>query len=201
MIRYYTTAEGQVMGCDIHMMVEIKHAVDGKESWVNYDHFRKNPYFGQPEEAEYLRIELCADRNYAAFSQLCGVRSYSEETPKISDPRGIPDDACEYTKSISEHWGDDGHSHSYATLAEIRAFRADLQPMPFNGMITTEQAAELDDKGIPPAPGAVIQTFPDMCTGNGWIRSMHCAGSMRRWRVEPLNTGGKKSVLMLKKFA
>ncbi|MDH1758404.1 hypothetical protein [Citrobacter braakii] len=29
------------MGCDIHMMVEVKRSINGEEKWVNYDHFRK----------------------------------------------------------------------------------------------------------------------------------------------------------------
>ncbi|HBY5418639.1 hypothetical protein POY32_27605 [Klebsiella michiganensis] len=138
------------MGCDIHMMVELKRSVNDKEIWVNYDHFRKNPYFGEfDDEDEYVRIELNSLRSYVAFSQLCGVRAYSKDTPMISEPRGIPDDASEYTKRVSSEYGLDGHSHSYVTLAEIRDFRANLKPMPFKGMISTEQAADLD-KGITP---------------------------------------------------
>lgn len=73
------------MGCDIHMMVEVKRSINGEEKWVNYDHFRKNPWYGNDDgEREFERIDLESSRNYAAFSQLCGVRAYADETPKIS---------------------------------------------------------------------------------------------------------------------
>lgn len=63
------------MGCDIHMMVEVKRSINGEEKWVNYDHFRKNPWYGNDDgEREFERIDLESSRNYAAFSQLCGVR-------------------------------------------------------------------------------------------------------------------------------
>ncbi|HDL4945229.1 TPA: hypothetical protein PXC80_001028 [Escherichia coli] len=157
------------MGCDIHMMVEVKRSINGEEKWVNYDHFRKNLWYGNDDgEREFERIDLESSRNYAAFSQLCGVRAYADETPKISEPRGIPDDACDYTKQVSEEWGCDGHSHSYVSLAEIREFRTNLTPMPFKGMISEKQAADLD-KGIKPdlwcgwtsMPGFVFREWED----------------------------------------
>ena len=139
------------MGCDIHMIVEVKQTVNGKTKWFNYDHFRKNLYFGEYEdEREWERIDLCRDRNYIAFSQLCGVRAHVENSPRISEPRGVPEDCCDYTREEIEHWGSDGHSHSFVTLAEIRDFRENLKPTPLNGMISPEQARELDEKGKTP---------------------------------------------------
>lgn len=109
------------MGCDIHMTVEVKS--DGE--WKNYDHFRRNTSFGKyDDEEEFELVELCTDRNYRAFSQLCGVRSYkSDDDRKISEPKGKPDDACSYSKKLAEQWEGDAHSHSYVTLKEIIDFR------------------------------------------------------------------------------
>lgn len=139
------------MGCDIHMIVEVKRTVNGKTKWFNYDHFRKNPYFGEFEdEREWERIDLCRDRNYIAFSQLCGVRAYTEKSPRISEPRGVPGDCCDYAREEIERWDSDGHSHSFVTLAEIREFRENLKPTPLNGMISPEQVRDLDEQGKTP---------------------------------------------------
>lgn len=136
------------MGCDIHMMVEAKMTVNGDEKWVSYDHFRKNPYFGVFEdEGELERVDIYSSRNYVAFSQLCGVRSYFDDSPRISEPKGIPSDSCDYIVNEVKAWDCDGHSHSFATLAEIKEFRASLAPTKFKGMISERQAKELDDEG------------------------------------------------------
>ena len=45
----------------------------------------------------------------------------------MSEPRGIPEDACRRTKASYEAWKDDVHSASYVTLAELIRF-ADYYP-------------------------------------------------------------------------
>lgn len=152
------------MGCDIHMMVEIKRSINNETKWVNYDHFRKNPYFGVYEDEEELqRIDLNRDRSYVAFSQLCGVRSYTDSSPRISEPRGIPEDCCQYIKDEVESWGCDGHSHSFATLSEIRKFRESLKPTKLKGMISPEQAKKLDEEGEKP------QSWCGWTSNDSWV--------------------------------
>lgn len=70
------------MGCDIHLMAEIKHSKD------NYWQTALNqPYLG---------------RNYTLFALIAGVRGYFEES---LEPKGFPNDAsyatvAEYTLEI-----------------------------------------------------------------------------------------------------
>lgn len=89
------------MGCDIHTHVEIKR----ENKWVHIDEV--------PEEFER--------RNYSTFSILAGVRSSFNVKP-ISEPKGVPEDASEETKTNIEEWNGDGHSHSYLTLKELDTF-------------------------------------------------------------------------------
>lgn len=86
------------MGCDIHMHAEVKIA--GK--WHHYDRPR-------------------VQRDYALFEKMAGVRGDVEDA--IAAPRGIPADATEMTRFNCEHWGVDGHSHSWLNSQEIFALR------------------------------------------------------------------------------
>lgn len=40
----------------------------------------------------------------------------------MHEPKGLPDDCCDEINGESKRWGSDGHSHSWATLAELEAF-------------------------------------------------------------------------------
>ncbi len=42
------------MGCDIHMMVEVKRSINDEEKWVNYDHFLMNPWHGDDDGDQNL---------------------------------------------------------------------------------------------------------------------------------------------------
>lgn len=138
------------MGCDIHMFCEYKKTVNNKEVWVNADNWRVNPYYGDEYESKYNVSSLLDDRNYSLFSALCGVRDYSESTPKISEPRGMPKGVSPEILQENKEWGCDGHSHSYATLSEVFAFNKLKNPVKFSGLISVDQAKELDDKGVIP---------------------------------------------------
>jgi hypothetical protein len=106
------------MGCDIHLVLERKH----KDKWVGvYDYgYRTLPpgFFEKhySEEGKYIEGRwfsyACKRRNYEAFAKMAGVRG---EGP---DPKGMPDDASDLSLMISDHWGIDGHSHSWLTLPE-----------------------------------------------------------------------------------
>ena len=139
------------MGCDIHGFMEVRKTVNGEKKWVSADLFKKNEYFDTDEdEPEFRVVDAFGDRNYAAFAQLCGVRDYSDDNPKISEPRGIPDDVAEVAKAEFERWDGDGHSHSYVTLRDVIDFRESLTETVVTGMISAEQAKALDEGGEVP---------------------------------------------------
>lgn len=95
------------MGCDIHLFLEYK-AGDGP--WT-----QDKAHKLDEDEPEYKRVEeLPGNRNYQLFGALAGVRG---EGP---DPEGIPEDASDMIKHASELYGEDGHSHSYTSLADFK---------------------------------------------------------------------------------
>ena len=132
------------MGCDIHMYCE---ELNCNGEWINKDHFKFCEY---SEEREYRRVELCGRRNYSMFTALCGVRDYSGESPKISEPKGVPEDSCSYIQEECEEMGVDGHSHSSATLGEVKEFIDNGNYPIFSGLLSPQQAKELD-QGIFPS--------------------------------------------------
>lgn len=98
------------MGCDIHPAIEVSYF--GK--W----HFRAIP---------------TDHRNYSFFSMLAGVRNYEPVTP-CAPNRGMPEDAAEITRDHILYGDQGGHSASWCTLAEFKAFREQItnqlnQPM------------------------------------------------------------------------
>lgn len=99
------------MGCDIHLYREKQ--VGGK--WVAADNFVKQ-YDDEPADVPYG--ERFTDRNYKLFAFLCdGVRgSY----PFSMKERGMPLRMCDEIKAINDMWGQDGHSHSYLYLHELK---------------------------------------------------------------------------------
>ena len=140
------------MGCDIHMYCEELITLDGNKTWVNRDNWRLNEYYDlYPDEEPQYRVEgLQWRRNYRMFSALCGVRSQYDNFTKISEPRGIPEDSCKVIKEESDQWGCDGHSHSYVTLREVREYVAKNEPIACSGMVSEDQAYDLDDNGVIP---------------------------------------------------
>ena len=92
------------MGCDIHMVLERKHG----DHWIGVDSF-KGHYCALDKRYAW---PLATSRNYSRFAALAGVRG---DGP---DPRGIPDDASELSKLQIADWGQDGHSHSWMSVAE-----------------------------------------------------------------------------------
>lgn len=140
------------MGCDIHTFVEIKKHINGENRWVSADHFRLNPYFDAKDdsEPEYEAVNIAADRDYNKFYQLAGVRGYEHDNKKISEPKGVPDDACQYYLSQCDKWEGDAHSHSYVTLKEVIDFRSAIKPTKVSGMIPEKTKALLDGDGVKP---------------------------------------------------
>ena len=139
------------MGCDIHMFCEEKSIRNGGEVWINADHWVINPHYGVfDNEEEYQVVELYGDRNYSVFAALCGVRDYTGNSPKISEPRGLPLNCSEQVKRGSDRWRLDGHSHSYVTLREVRDFVKKDEPVLLSGLITKDQAEALESEGKTP---------------------------------------------------
>jgi hypothetical protein len=141
------------MGCDIHMCVEVKRNINSVERWVSADHFRLNPYFdpNDQEESQYALVGLFTDRSYAAFDCLAGVRSYSDDSPRISNPRGVPADASATTLADIAKWDGDGHSHSYVTLREVIQFNEQKFEREVSGMVDPATAQALDENGVEPS--------------------------------------------------
>ena len=136
------------MGCDIHVCCERKN-YEGK--WINCDHFKFNPYFDSDDEDDdkWWIVPIFDDRNYALFATLADVRNNGYIKP-ISGPRGLPSDVHYITKQLAESWGSDGHSHSYYTLKELMDYVSQAKTITYGGMISDEQANDLDKYNIYP---------------------------------------------------
>ena len=105
------------MGCDIHMMAEIRKA----DKWEKVSNVFESMY------GDVLTDEPYDGRSYNLFAILADVRNgigfagikTGEGFVPISNPKGVPKDASvEYLKLVSD-WDGDGHSHSYFTLKEL----------------------------------------------------------------------------------
>lgn len=135
------------MGADIHLYTEKIKSVNSVNKWVNCDHWKLNPYFGDDEyEPEWELVSLYRNRNYNLFSVLANVRGNGAICP----PRGLPEDASEIVKKESDRWDGDGHSHSYFTLAELKEYYNNNSHTPYNGFLSKRQIKQLDEDGITP---------------------------------------------------
>jgi hypothetical protein len=111
------------MGCDIHFFVEVKQQ-DG--TWKSADEWET--------EYGYTYVtwgkQFYRGRNYDLFAILADVRNgrgfagikTGEGFNPIAEPKGLPEDASPEVAANSEDWDVDGHSHSWFTFAELRAF-------------------------------------------------------------------------------
>ena len=123
------------MGCDIHFYVEVKQD-DG--AWLPRNE------------------DLYDGRNYDLFAILAGVRNgvgfagvkTGDGFNVIAEPRGLPDDVSNDILQESEDWGRDGHSHSWLTVAEIKAFNW-KQETQHQGVVNLEQFKVFIKKGRP----------------------------------------------------
>jgi hypothetical protein len=98
------------MGCDIHVLVEVKYSGKPWELWF------KNPHDRYPDPHYYGNDELdcISGRSYEFFGILAGVRGGS--TP-IAAHRGLPKDASEYVKTWDKM--NEYHSVTWCTLPEM----------------------------------------------------------------------------------
>lgn len=91
------------MGCDIHSVAERK--VDGKYEAIS-------------------GFEPFDWRSYFMYGFLADVRNYSD-VPPLAGRRGLPDDASEVARELSDTWGMDGHAHSWLAVKELTEFNYD----------------------------------------------------------------------------
>lgn len=124
------------MGCDIHLIVQARRDGAWEDVVLNID---DEPGYRWVDEDSY--DSFWEPRSYATFALLAGVRhDTADGLIPISKPRGLPDDfECEDSRTM---WGqgqyrsligdverngkDLGeHSHSWVTLAELKAVPAD----------------------------------------------------------------------------
>lgn len=131
------------MGCDIHAMAEWFDAKTGEWRWARppilpcdycdatgkrrWDkagcYFCKGTGKRRPNFAEH--------RDYDAFAILADVRNgrgfagcdTGDGFTPIANPKGTnPPGASAQYRALVKHWGLDGHSHSWLTLAELLAY-------------------------------------------------------------------------------
>ncbi len=160
------------MGCDIHMYVEYKKDLPVKDSdkreikWISGDYFKPNPFCGVfDDEKEYSRLELHGNRNYSLFSTLAGVRDYTDKITPVSEPKGSPEDCCEYVNKEKEDWDGDGHTHSWLTLKELKDYQSQNPTLHHTGLLAPADLVEFDSKGTPP---------------NSWCQGTNVVGYERR---------------------
>lgn len=131
------------MGCDIHICLEVKNR-DGE--WEDIELYKKNHYKDEPN---FEKVDVYHDRNYSLFAALCGVRDNSPGTPRISDPKGMPNDLSEVTEQEYIDCGDDGHSHNWNMLSELYEFQANNKIIRHSGLVTQEASTALDNGVMP----------------------------------------------------
>lgn len=148
---------GEVMGCDIHVCLEVKrYPYEDKKRengfWVNADKWTVDEdHIKYPEEyPNRFHIDyddrIYKGRNYCLFSVLANVRNYWNIEP-ISKPKGLPVDVSLETKQESDNYGTDGHSHSYLTLKEILDYKGwDREEESTDFAFDSEQVNKLKEK-------------------------------------------------------
>jgi len=127
------------MGCDIHLYVENKN----QDQWVNCDNWRLD------DDGKYEVFPMIIWRNYDLFSVLANIRNYGKNE-YMDEPRGLPEDVCDVIAKLCGDYGIDGHSHSWFTLAELRAWQKVHPTVQHRGLVTSKQAENLDKHGILP---------------------------------------------------
>ncbi len=101
------------MGCDIHAFAERRRGdkwVKLNEAFEHLDYSNKKVWTDEPYEG----------RDYELFAFLADVRNGNGIVP-IATPKGVPDDASYGYLHEVERYGEDGHSHSFFTLKELKA--------------------------------------------------------------------------------
>jgi hypothetical protein len=134
------------MGCDIHNFVEVEK--DGQ--WTLLGDVFRDPWYQEDKPiSEYNQPytnEPYKGRNYRLFGVLANVRYDGCES--IVPVRGVPSDASLLYKGIVDEWGQDGHSHSWATLKELTEYSYDTMA-PITAMVSSEEYKHFKQEGVP----------------------------------------------------
>lgn len=129
------------MGCDIHLYKEKQVA----GQWVSADEWVAFDYGDDDKGVEVPWQKRFTERNYELFGLLAkGVRS---EHPFSFEPRGTPCNPSPEIASEMARYGEDGHSHSYLYLHELKDMLAwlDTQIIKISGMKDAEGLAALQE--------------------------------------------------------
>lgn len=138
------------MGCDIHFYVEVKQD-DG--SWKSVDKW-------ETDEDGYTHVpwddKFYGGRNYDLFAILANVRNGSgtagvktgDGFNVIAEPRGLPEEASPEVSKKAKDWEGDAHSHSWFTVAELKAFNW-KQKTQHQGFVELEQFKIFIKEGRP----------------------------------------------------
>ena len=100
------------MGADIHIFAE-RRLKDG--TWAMCKQYSpvSAVAFDRGAELTGVLYHRAKRRNYPFFAALAGVRG---DGP---DPRGLPEDVSPLVMEECDHWGVDGHSHSWYSAEEF----------------------------------------------------------------------------------
>lgn len=106
------------MGCDIHCYRE--KLIDG--AWVSQQPMEPGEVWNDEtreyEDGPLVAVKTYVPRNYGLFGLLSkGVRTKWDES---FEAKGVPDDMSATLQAQDVSWKDDGHSHSWLTLEEIK---------------------------------------------------------------------------------
>lgn len=113
------------MGCDIHFYAEKRNVDTGK--WELIGEAQREDLGDGDVDIFHEGLSFYNGRNYDLFAILAdvrnghgfaGIKTGGGFVP-IAEPRGIPEDASEDCRLLCEHYGVDGHSHSYHTLRQL----------------------------------------------------------------------------------
>lgn len=146
------------MGCDIHSRLEILRPAGWNGAKADYWECVNTPLFENGWYSEDrplsswnqpMLVAPLNDRNYRLFAILADVRNGEKNSvdngdwvQPLADPKGVPFDASEEWLKEVEEWGEDLHSASFFTLAELDEH--DWDAIVFNrGYVTEEQYLEL----------------------------------------------------------
>lgn len=112
------------MGCDIHIYSE--HNPSGKQWVFHTADARWDEEIDEGVDYRYYPEFPADNRDYWFFGFLARVR---RESAYSFDPKGVPDDASPEYDKLVEQYGDDGHSHSYLSLKDMKDKLLNIAPL------------------------------------------------------------------------
>lgn len=150
------------MGCDIHLYAEVRRGGDWqyvplRERYKVGEYTEEEGGGDKIDYAKWFDDDLYVGRNYDLFAILANVRNgrgfaggdTGDGFVPISKPRGVPKDASrEYLQHVVQ-WKDDGHSHSFLTVAELDAYDWN-QTTKHRGWVDLKEYKVFKETGTPP---------------------------------------------------